>query len=122
MVSIIMCILVLSECSFKVTPTEEVLTLFLSHPINGTLYETAQTLNPSRSPIIVDALIRTTELNQTVNSSLCIISSLEVYRGRQQAIAINESVFTLSDSGTIKVCCTCSHLENKVMVHMGFCN
>ena len=67
------------------------------------MYETVQTLNSSRSSILVDALIRLKESNQTVNSSGCVISSLEVYRGRQQAVTIDKSVFTLSGSGTLKV-------------------
>ena len=87
------------------TPSEELLTLFLSHPINNTIvYETAQTLNSSHSSLLVDALIRSKESNQTVNNSLCTISSLEVYRGRQQAFAVDKSVFSLSDSGALKVC------------------
>ena len=41
--------------------------------------------------------------NQTVNSSFCNISSLEVYRGRQQAIEISHLGFSLSDNGSIEV-------------------
>ena len=43
---------------------------------------------------------RTDEL---VNSSLCHISSLEVYRGRQQAIGISNNGFSLSENGSIEV-------------------
>ena len=41
--------------------------------------------------------------NQTVNSSFCYISSLEVYRGREQAIVINHQGFSLSYNGSIEV-------------------
>ena len=44
------------------------------------------------------------ETNQLVNSSFCHISSLEVYRGRQQAIEISNQGFSLSENGSIKVC------------------
>ena len=39
----------------------------------------------------------------TVNETFCHISSLEVYRGRQKAIEIAPSGFSLSHSGTIVV-------------------
>ena len=42
--------------------------------------------------------------DQLVNSSLCTISSLEVYRGRQQIIEISHQGFFLSDNGGIEVC------------------
>ena len=42
--------------------------------------------------------------DQPVNSSLCTISSLEVYRGRQQTIEISYQGFFLSDRGSIEVC------------------
>ena len=41
--------------------------------------------------------------NQTVNSSFCDISSLEVYRGREQAIEISRRGFFLGDNGSIEV-------------------
>ena len=43
------------------------------------------------------------ENNQSVNSSFCNISSLEVYRGREQAIEISHEGFTLNGSGSIEV-------------------
>jgi hypothetical protein len=41
--------------------------------------------------------------NQTVNNNFCNVSSLEVYRGRQQAIEISHQGFSLSDNGSIEV-------------------
>ena len=43
------------------------------------------------------------DTNQSVNSSFCQISSLEVYRGREQAIEISHQGFSLSDNGSIEV-------------------
>ena len=41
--------------------------------------------------------------NRTVNGSFCTISSLEVYRGREQAIEISHQGFSLSYNGSIEV-------------------
>ena len=41
--------------------------------------------------------------NQMVNSSFCIVSSLEVYRGREQAIEIGHQGFSPCDNGSIEV-------------------
>ena len=43
------------------------------------------------------------ETKQPVNSSFCQISSLEVYRGREQAIEISHEGFSLNGSGSIEV-------------------
>jgi hypothetical protein len=39
-----------------------------------------------------------------VNNTLCHISSLEVYRGREQAIEISHDGFLLTENGNINVC------------------
>ena len=41
--------------------------------------------------------------NKMVNSSFCTISSLEVYRGREQAIEISHQGFSLRGNGSIEV-------------------
>ena len=41
--------------------------------------------------------------SQPVNNTLCHISSLEVYRGREQAIEISHDGFSLTENGTINV-------------------
>ena len=41
--------------------------------------------------------------NRTVNSSFCNISTLEVYRGMEQAIEISHQGFSLNESGSIEV-------------------
>ena len=50
-----------------------------------------------------DAIFHFREANQTVNSSVCHISSLEVYRGTKQVIKIRHDGFSLNDNGTIEV-------------------
>ena len=53
-----------------------------------------------------DIIISTFVFNETkqlVNSSFCHISSLEVYRGRDQAIEISHEGFSLSGNGSIEV-------------------
>ena len=48
------------------------------------------------------------ERDQLVNSSHCNISSLEVYRGRDEVIEINHDGFSLSNNGNIEVAlCNC---------------
>ena len=41
--------------------------------------------------------------DQPVNSSFCQITSLEVYRGKKQAIQISNDGFSLSINGTVDV-------------------
>ena len=43
------------------------------------------------------------ETGKVVNGSFCHISSLEVYRGREQANEVNHAGFSLRDNGTIEV-------------------
>ena len=50
-----------------------------------------------------DEMFKINETDQLVNSPLCHISSLEVYRGRDQAIEISHQGFSLSENGSIKV-------------------
>ena len=73
----------------------------------------ALTPDPSKSSSVItpiktaeadgDAIFHFREANQTISSSLCQISSLEVYRGREQVIKISHEGFSLSGSGSIKV-------------------
>ena len=52
---------------------------------------------------ITNVIITFRSTSEQVNSSHCHISSLEVYRGRKQAIEISYEGFFLSENGTIKV-------------------
>ena len=61
----------------------------------------AETINTNNE--VVNAAIAVRSTTEQVNSSICHISSLEVYRGREQAIEINYTGFSISGSGTIEV-------------------
>ena len=43
------------------------------------------------------------ETLQALNNSFCQVASLEVYRGREQAIEISHDGFSLNDNGSIEV-------------------
>jgi hypothetical protein len=53
------------------------------------------------------------DIEQPINKSVCDIASLEVYRGREQAIKISHNGFTLSNSGTFEV----SHQTLYLLLH-----
>ena len=63
----------------------------------------------SDSSVIISTFVFN-KTKQLVNSSFCNISTLEVYRGREQAIKIDYEGFYLSDNGTIEV-------DNKLKVN-----
>ena len=81
-------------------------------PINSaSLIPTAAAIDSQHSAIItIDDSFKKHVLilgfngtNQSVNGSFCNISSLEVYRGREQAIEISHRGFFIGDNGSIKV-------------------
>ena len=92
-----------TECSFVITPLGEIgqtQRLLLRIEMTGTS-TTAQTLKTNED--IVNAIVTFRSREEQVNGSVCQISSLEVYRGRDQAIEISHQGFSLSGSGTIEV-------------------
>ena len=64
---------------------------------------TTQTLTMNNNVADAVVTLRGTAENTQLNSSTCQISSLEVYRGREQAIEISHQGFSLSDNGNIQV-------------------
>ena len=102
-------------CSFIITPTRQ----------SSFLIPIVVDITDMQYSKIVNA-INSTDFNlyavsfgfnitkQPVNSSFCQISSLEVYRGREQAIEISYQGFSLSGSGSIEVskihCCMLRYL------------
>ena len=62
---------------------------------------TAETFNSSSRK--TNAVIVYRGTNQPVNGSSCIISNLEVYRGRDQVIEIESGGFSLNERGIIEV-------------------
>ena len=61
----------------------------------------AQTIDMNNQ--IANAVVTFRNREEQVNGSICNISSLEVYRGREQAIEIDYRGFSLTENGTIKV-------------------
>ena len=99
--NIISIIYILTECPFAITPAGEPLQLRLSvHIIMGN--SRMQTSN-STGMATNATVINTNSTEKLVNSSICSISSLEVYRGREQAIEISHDGFILDNSGSIEV-------------------
>ena len=86
-----------TECSSLIVPNE-----------SSNLIAVASA-SSSTSTLVVDAgagggamfYFRDTE--QPINESVCDIDSLEVYRGREQAIKISHHGFSLSISGAFEV-------------------
>jgi hypothetical protein len=93
-----------TECPFVITPNGELNTsrLILNIEVAGaaTIAQTLTMNNNVADPVVA---LRGSAEHTQLNNSTCQISSLEVYRGREQAIEINHQGFSLSDSGTIKV-------------------
>ena len=91
------------ECSLAITPTGEPQLLRLTvRTVNKTsALETISSNNSTYTNATV--ILRSRGEYVQVNHSVCNISSLEVYRGKEQAIEINKEGFSLGSSGTIEV-------------------
>ena len=79
-------------------------------PMNSTFFIPTAAIDSQYSAIIIFDSTKKHVLifgfngtNQRVNSSFCSISSLEVYRGRQQPIEISHQGFSLGDNGSVQV-------------------
>ena len=81
------------ECPYAINPTGE------SHPLR---FITVTVNGTSRLETSIGTGVYT-NVTITVDSSFCRISSLEVYRGREQAIGISHEGISLGNSGTIEV-------------------
>ena len=80
---------------------QTVLTIAIDHQ-NQTTFLTAG----ASISTLVDALVivaNTSNCQLASSDPACSISSLEVYRGREQAIEISHEGFSLSDKGTFEV-------------------
>lgn len=98
-----------ADCSFAVAPSEWIkessilrIAVDIGHGNNKTLMVTDESNSESLSDAVI---IERVEPYQRVNSSLCHISSLEVYQGRQQTTEMNPNAFYISESGSTKVNC-----------------
>ena len=100
------CFTFVAECPFAITPASELNISKLGLKFifdNETSSTTGGQTIASNGDDIIAALVvhRTTQM--PVNNSLCNISCLEVYRGRQQSYDISIDGFSFSWSGTIEV-------------------
>ena len=103
-----------TDCNFAITtredivPSDSIYRLILSisyQELNSSTVSTnAVTLNSQRIDV-ADAVVVLKDQQMQINNngSFCAISSLEVYRGRDQAIEINYQGFSLGDGGIIEV-------------------
>jgi hypothetical protein len=89
-----------TECPFAITPTGEPHELRLT--VN-TVEENSRLQTISGNNQAADAAIITKSTNESLNNSVCGISSLEVYRGREKAIEVNHTGFVLGNFDTFEV-------------------
>ena len=94
-----------TECSFVLTlmgdPYSES-TSRLSIPLSSTM-PGCNTVSSTCPPLQAIVNKRQETVNQPINSSHCHISSLEVYRGREQAISISYNGFALGNESNLEV-------------------
>ena len=91
-------------CTFAVTPTRQSTFLVsLVNKITESQHSAITNVMGTNNFIEYVVSFGFNETNQPVNSSFCDISSLEVYRGREQAIEISHQGFFINDSGSIEV-------------------
>lgn len=87
------------ECSNAIVPTES----------EDTIAVSSTSSNITRLTVTAEvdggATFRFSEEEKPLESSLCHVSSLEVFRGRSQAIKIDHDGFSLGPNGTIEVRC-----------------
>lgn len=92
-------------CSFSITPNEETsnstITLAITDRLGTNLLVSATTVNSLNE--VVDAVVAYRGINRPVNGSQCVISNLEVYRGRDQINEIESGGFSLTEKGFIEV-------------------
>ena len=92
-------------CSFSITPDEEFSNLTIALAITdwqGTnLLMSAATVNSLN--VVTDAIVVYRGSNQPANGFLCLISNLEVYRGRDQITEIESDGVSVNERGFIEV-------------------
>ena len=95
-----------SDCNLIITATKEPSTPRLALIINyqnDTEMITAATPFNSEASNLTDAVVYHRPTDQPVNNVFCHITSLEVYRGRNEAIKISHNGFHLNQRGAIEV-------------------
>ena len=100
-------LIIFVACSFSISPIMELSTFRLAitfdHYQNGTDVEHTAVTSMTNNSLTAAIVVATNYIKQPVNSSLCQITSLEVYRGRRNITRISHDGFFLSDEGIFKV-------------------
>jgi hypothetical protein len=94
-------------CSFAIAANEEELShhrlaLSIADQSDTNVITAATFFNSSGTLKLTDAVVVHSARELSVNTSFCHISSLEVYRGRQNTTEIRQDGFALSQMGTIE--------------------
>ena len=91
-------------CMFSIAPSQQHSNITLTILIRTPNQRETLLMTPEAGSILTEAVVvHRTTTHQSVNSSSCSISSLEVYRGKQQVFEIAHDGLSLKDNGTIKV-------------------
>lgn len=92
-------------CAFSIVPNGEfsslTLTLALNNQQSSNMLLSGTTVNSSS--MLTAAVVVDRRTNQPVNSSLCLVSNLEVYRGRDQITVIESDGFAFNEMGFVEV-------------------
>ena len=93
-----------TDCEFGFVPETEILSNFriavFTEQENGSQSEQS-TLATYLNTVVTNVTI--VNNHQPVNRSVCSISNLEVYRGREEVTEISHDGFSLTDRGTVEV-------------------
>ena len=98
--------LCLTDCGFALVPETETSKFRLAASIthqNGNRLEQFEILDIDNSTLTNASVIAVNNTDQLISSSVCHITSLEVYRGRRQITEISHDGFSLSERGQVQV-------------------
>lgn len=93
------------DCTFAIAPSGSPMTYVLAAFINIPEHQVKTLIGAFTGTIIKDAVVTERRQNQQIMSSIsdCLITSLEVYRGRQQITQISHSGISITHNGSIQV-------------------
>lgn len=93
------------DCMFAIAPSGSPMTYELAAFINIPGHQVETLIGVFMGAIIKDAVVTERRQNQQIMSSIsdCLITSLEVYRGRQQITQISHSGISITQNRSIQV-------------------
>lgn len=94
------------DCMFAIAPSGSPMTYELAAFIYIPGHQVETLIGVFMGAIIKDAVVTERRQNQQIMSSIlsdCLITSLEVYRGRQQITQISHSGISITHNGSIQV-------------------